>query len=400
MNLQNKNILLHLSLIPGVGPSTALKIIKHVFHEAYPDLINIDLMDLAAMHGDVGLFVLYDFSVLDFVKKLKFTEKFARQVVTGLENKQLLEDELALIEQYSIDVLSLFEPEYPEILKQIHLPPLILYCKGAPISSPEKRISIVGSRKASDYAHQVVNTLVPQLVARDWNIVSGGAEGVDSMAHQATIDAGGKTIVVLGSGLMHPYPDSNKELFKTVVRQGGTLVSSFPLNTRPDRSNFPARNRIIAGLSHGCVIVQAAEKSGALITAQFALEQGRHVFAVPGSIYEPLSVGCHALIQQGAKLINSTRDILEDFGETEKIDSYVPAITPADEKKQPLLTEQAPTIQRHDDPMLQLLVMPCTLDELSDHTGLSLPELQNKLFELQLEGKVRQTFSGAWELCE
>jgi len=414
MNTHNKNILVHLSLIPGIGPAVALKIITCIAHSAYPDRMNIELLDLIVLYKDVNLSIVYEYTISDLMRKIGLPEKIAQQLVDGLVDKKKLDDECALIKQYSIDIVTIFDANYPESLQQIHLPPLILYCKGSSLAKTAKRMAIVGSRKASNYAQNVITTLVPDLVAHDWTIVSGGAEGVDSMAHQATLDIGGKTIVVLGSGLMHPYPESNKELFKSVIRNGGTLVTSFSLDTRPERGHFPARNRIIAGLSQGCIIVQAAEKSGALITAQFALEQGRHIFAVPGPIFEPLSAGCHKLIKQGAKLVQDSIDILEDFGDAQRVKkndkvlssvkkeislsttkTITKTITKKEIKKAGTTEQDMSTLEL--EPILQIMAVPCTLDELSDQTGLEFTELHNKLFELQLEGKVRQTFSGAWE---
>jgi len=430
MNTHNKNILLHLSLIPGIGPAIVLKIITYIAHSVYPDRTNIGLLDLIFLyqehhenhdHKNISLSILYDYKNYDFMHTIGLSEKNAQQIVNGLADRKKLEDECALIKQYGIDLITIFDANYPENLLQIHLPPLLLYCKGGKLAKVSKCMAIVGSRQASDYAQKFITTVVPDLVAYNWTIVSGGAEGVDSMAHQATLDVGGKTIVVLGSGLMHPYPESNKELFKSVIRNGGTLVTSFSLNTRPERGHFPARNRIIAGLSQGCIVVQAAEKSGALITAQFALEQNRHIFAVPGDLFEPLSAGCHKLIKQGAKLIHDTIDILEDFGDVqrprfiktrfikkeeeirEEVKSSkkntkkigVQEIKRAETEKSGAPEQEISTLEQ--DPILQLMVVASSLDELSDQTGLDLAQLQDKLFELQLEGKVRQTFSGAWE---
>ncbi len=382
MSEQNKSVLLHLSLIPGVGTGTIInKILRGLFLQRFPDLLQAGLIDILDAQEHLDLMSLYSFSDNDLMHLCGLTERMAAEVARGLANHALLTAEQQLIVRYNVTVLSLFDQTYPDILKQIHMPPVVLYCKGAPLATHAKRFSIVGSRKADAYASQVIHSIVPSLVANGWHIVSGGAEGVDTMAHRATVDVGGRTLAVWGSGFLHPYPPSNKEFFKEIEQTGGTLISPFSLNTRPDKSTFPARNRVIAGLSQGCAVVRAAQRSGALITAQFALDQGRLVFAVPGSIYDDLSVGCHELIKQGAKLVNTAYDILEDFNEVVACTSFTPAIL----------------VPTKEDPVLQSLSTSCTVDELSGKTGLALDDLFDMLFALQLEGKVRQNFAGQWE---
>ncbi len=396
MNSQNKNVLLHLSLIPGVGPSTIInKIIKGLFFKQFPDLLQAGLMELIDAQQHINFEDLYAFSVNEFIRKCGLTEKMAYEVVLGLANTELLTKELDLIDRHNVTIVTLFGPGYPEILKQITSPPIVLYCKGTPLEHITKRFSIVGSRKADDYANQVIRSIVPSLVANGWHIVSGGAEGVDTMAHRATIDAGGRTLVIMGSGFLHPYPPSNKEFFNEIEKTGGTLISPFSLNTTPDKSTFPARNRIIAGLSQGCLVVRAAERSGALITAQFALDQGRLVFAVPGSIYDDLSVGCHELIKQGAKLVNTANDILEDFNEVVASANFRPAVV-VQKERQTAVADALIASPDSDDFLLHFLSTSCSIDELNDKTGLSLSDLHDKLFMLQLNGKVHQNFAGQW----
>lgn len=367
---KNTKVLLHLSLIPNIGPASVLKLI-HVFYEKFRQThthpqITKPTFDLEE---------LYEYEANNFVHKFGVSKRIAHLLSNGLKDKKSLEQELNLIKKYNIIILSFLDQNYPESLKQIYHPPLVIYCKGAPLGSNSKRIAIVGSRKADTYAKVCIEKIVPDLVQNNWAIVSGGAAGVDSMAHSQTLKNNGKTIVVFGSGLMCPYPAANKELFRSIVKNGGTLVSPFSLQTPPSKGNFPARNRIIAGLSEGCIVVQAAEKSGALITSQFALDQGKQVFALPGLIDHELSAGCHKLLQQGAKLITNSNDIFEEFGE-----------------------EVKPTQKKESThPIIKYLEKPMSIDELSNKTKLSLADLQNQLFTLQLEGKVKQNFAGLWE---
>ena len=225
---------------------------------------------------------------------------------------RILETELSLIEKYEISWVTVFDACYPALLKQIYLPPVILYYKGCSLErSP--LLAVVGSRKGDSYGKLAVERIIPPLVEQGYGIVSGGALGIDALAHAATIASQGSTFVVLGSGLLWPYPRSHVRLFKQVVESGGALISCFPLQQEALPGLFPARNRIIAGLSQGCLVVQAARASGALITAYHALHEGREVFAVPGRIDAPLSEGCHSLIAQGALLTTSAEDIFTAF---------------------------------------------------------------------------------------
>ncbi len=224
-------------------------------------------------------------------------------------------NEQELLIKHNIRRITASDVEYPSYLKEIHCPPPQLYVQGELLNSYTKLIAVVGSRKADSYGERVIASLVPELVAHGWAIVSGGALGADSFAHKATLQARGRTIVILGSGLLMPYPSSNRKLFSSIVDQGGSLVSSFSLDTPAYPSNFPARNRIISGMSRGVIVAQAAEKSGARITAHLALEQGREVFAIPGPIDHALSIGCNRLIQQGAKLVQTIDDIFTELGE-------------------------------------------------------------------------------------
>ena len=383
----NRQFLLHLSLILNVGPIATLKMLRHLHAEVFPDLRQCSWMDIIEHQSALTLSAFYDYSTGDFIRRLGFSEKLASTIVDGLACMQTCEQELSLLFQHRMRFLTLFDAEYPEILKQIHAPPLVIYLQGGSFADSSKRLGFVGSRLASSYAAQVIKHLVPPLVEHQWVIVSGGAEGADTMAHETALAVGGKTIAVLGSGLLCPFPASNRVLFQRIVDSGGIVMSPFPLRVPPDRGTFPARNRIISGLSLGCVIVQAAKRSGALITANFALEQGRQVFAVPGLINESLSDGCHALIKQGAKLVNTVGDIVEEFGESWHR-------TPSADAETYMPGRSAAVIK---DPLLMHMGQPLSLDELSLKTGLDVMTLQDKLFMLQLEGKARQLFTGMWE---
>lgn len=360
-----QQVLLHLSLIDGIGPSAVTQVIdRKPTSIEWSDLYRMSLGDLQGICG--------------------LTPGIAQKIAQGLADHRLLADELALVQKHRISYITILDPAYPSLLKHIHLPPPVLYSAGSlPHHEANKRIAIVGSRKANSYAQRVVESLVPQLVEQGFEIVSGGALGVDSMAHRATVQATGKTIVVLGSGLLYRYPYENKKLFEQVIDLGGALISTFPMKTRPFPGNFPARNRVISGISDGCVVVQAAEQSGARITAQFSLEQGRHVFAIPGSLEDELSAGCHALIREGATLVRDARDILQEFG-----------VAIAEQDVQP--RDSVDKLTPHQRAIIAACARPCSIDELGVQTQLGLSELQGLLFELQLKGDVQQDFMGMW----
>lgn len=209
-------------------------------------------------------------------------------------------------------VITLADETYPTLLKEIIDPPLALHFRGDVSLLTRPSIAIVGSRRASPYGLNAAETLAQQIAGAGIVIVSGGARGIDATAHQAALDAAGATIAVLGTGIDVVYPSSNRRLFRR-IEDRGLILSEFPPGTPPRPENFPIRNRVISGLARGTVIVEATSRSGSLITARMAAEQGRDVFAVPGSIFSDRSEGTHRLIQYGAKLVHDANDVLEEF---------------------------------------------------------------------------------------
>ncbi|MGE6258738.1 DNA-processing protein DprA [Heyndrickxia sporothermodurans] len=211
-----------------------------------------------------------------------------------------------------INYVTIFDKDYPYLLKQIYNPPLVLYTIGNMSLMKNPCLAIVGSRKGNENARLAIEVLLPPLIKKGINIVSGLAKGVDTMAHQSTIKLKGKTIGILGSGFFHVYPQEN-ELLAENMKKEHLLISEYPPQVRPQRWHFPMRNRIISGLCRGTLIIQAEERSGSLITAEYALQEGREVFAVPGYISDSLSRGTNRLIQQGAKLVLHGEDIIEEL---------------------------------------------------------------------------------------
>ncbi len=206
------------------------------------------------------------------------------------------------------------DADYPAPLRNIHDPPLALYMRGAWTEPDRHAVAVVGSRRMTRYGHEMAERFARGLARCGFSVVSGLARGIDTVAHRSTLDAGGRTLAVLGGALDRFYPPENAELATAIVAQGAVL-SEFPFGREPDKTTFPMRNRLISGLSRGVLVVEAGLTSGALISAHQAIDQGRSVFAVPGRIDSPASHGTHALIKKGACLVETIDDILEEFGE-------------------------------------------------------------------------------------
>ena len=231
--------------------------------------------------------------------------------IANFKDWDKVKEELELLGKISVNIITYQDELYPRNLLNIYDRPPYIYVRGN-LNKDDINIAIVGSRAASTYGKYTTERISRELALKGLTVVSGMARGIDSAAHRGAITAQGRTIAILGSGLDVIYPPENKKLFADII-QNGAVISEFPLGTPPRSANFPARNRIISGMSYGVVIVEAGEKSGSLITARLALEQGREVFAVPGSIDSAGSRGTNKLIKQGAKLIENTDDILEEI---------------------------------------------------------------------------------------
>lgn len=234
------------------------------------------------------------------------------QAIADHRDNILVERELEIIERRGCKIITIQDESYPANLKAIYDPPQLLYVKGDLLPADSLAVSVVGTRSASPYGKMVAEQLSSELAARGVTVISGMAYGIDTAAHTGALDGGGRTIAVMGNGLDVVYPARNLKLLQKII-DSGAAVSEFPMGMKPLRNNFPRRNRVISGLSLGTVIVEAPKRSGALITADYALDQGREVLAVPGQIFSETSGGTHDLIKQGAKLVESVDDILEEL---------------------------------------------------------------------------------------
>ncbi len=292
--------------------------------------------------------------------------------------KEALEKELKLARSLALKIIALEDKDYPANLKNIPGLPIVLYVKGQIKQEDNSAIGIVGSRLASFYGLNATAKFASELALSGFTIVSGLARGIDSCSHRAALKAGGRTLAVMGSGFNKIYPAENKELCEEIQRSGA-VISEFPLNEEPLKENFPRRNRVISGLSLGVLVVEAARNSGALITADFALEQGKEVFALPGKIDSENSYGVNELIKQGAKLVTRTSDILEEFN--------LGVIPPEKEK-----SSVKYNLNNENESRLYELITPnaLTLDELIERASMDIPEISGILLRLQLKKLIKQ----------
>jgi DNA processing protein len=287
-----------------------------------------------------------------------------------------LEREVQRISAADAQVLTWESPTYPRLLREIADPPPVLYVKGALTEEDAWAVAVVGTRRASTYGREVTRQLVGALARSGITVVSGLARGIDFEAHRAALDAGGRTIAVLGCGIDRVYPSEHRKLAAEIIAHGA-LVSDYPLGTPPEGTNFPPRNRIISGLSLGVLISEAGQGSGALITADFAAEQGRDVFAVPGSILMRGSTGTNELIQNGAKVVLNAADILEELNlmmVAEQVEAR--QVLPADATEAALLAH--------------LSEEPLHVDDLQRQVGLPIAQVTSALALMELKGMVRQ----------
>ena len=287
-----------------------------------------------------------------------------------------LDDEMEKLNRYGIKALTCHDPDYPPRLKEIYDYPPLLYVRGSLIPEDEWCLAIVGTRRATVYGKQVTEELVTDLAQSKITIVSGLAKGIDTIAHQSALAAGGRSIAVFGCGLDVVYPAENTTLARNVMQQGA-LLSEYPLGAKPKAENFPRRNRIMSGMCLGVLVIEAGETSGAIITANLALEQNREVFAIPGSVLSPASRGTNHLIQEGAKLVRDYTDILEELNLT--------AVTHQIEMK-----EIIPASETESLLLKQLGAEPIHIDEVCRNSGLPAATISSTLTMMELKGLVKQ----------
>ena len=350
-----------LNLIEGVGPVRVRQLLGH-FGDA-PAILRASKAALLQVRG-IG--------------------EDTAESISKWESTVDLSGELQRVRDYGCRVVMHDDEEYPALLRQIYDPPIVLYVKGALTARDKNPIAIVGSRQVTSYGLETARRFAYQLAYVGVTVVSGGARGIDTAAHQGALAAKGRTIAVLGTGINLVFPAENAELFERIAANGA-VITQFPFNRPADKQSFPIRNRIVAGMTLGTVVVEANLTSGALITANMAVENGRQVFAVPGRIDSPRSKGCHDLIKKGAKLCESAEDILSEF-EYLFPASNRPA-SPADTGVLPALTLPENEQKAYD------AIAPSdesSIDEIIQRSGLPSSAISVALLSLEMKRMIKQ----------
>jgi DNA processing protein len=308
-----------------------------------------------------------------------FDQKTAEKILDPAHrDPKFVEEQLKRMEEYDVRVVTFWDEDYPENLKNIFDPPAYLFVRGTLSESDRYSVALVGTRECTPYGRWITETLARELALRGITIVSGLARGIDTIAHRTAVTNGGRTIAVLGSGVDRIYPSENFKLAMELIGNGA-LISDYPMQTPPDAVHFPGRNRIISGISLGTVIIEAGSKSGALITADYALEQNREIFAVPGNVNVPQSQGPHKLIKNGAKLVESVDDILVE------LELKLKPLSKPDKKEKYLqlnFQEQSVYDCVANDPL--------HIDQISKTANMSVSETLSHLLSLELMGAVKQ----------
>lgn len=333
-------------------------------------------LDLIGQFGSLDHIFSASYQALTRIPGIK--DKIARSILND-PDEELIAGQAKLIDKFQVKLVTLWDESYPERLKQIYDPPIALFCRGNTDLLASDSIGIVGTRTPTAYGKEISTDFSRELAQRGLTVVSGAAKGVDTYAHEACLNASGQTIAVLGNGVDRVYPAENRPLYDQISEKG-LLISEFLLGSKPDAQNFPRRNRIISGLSMGSIVIEAAERSGSLITAYFALDQNREVFSVPGPINSRQSRGTNQLIKQGAKLIESVEDILEELGGKFKMGSsqgQQELLIAADPVEASLLEHLSDTEGIH-------------IDDLSILAGQTTFALLGTLLQLEMKGLIQQ----------
>ncbi|MBF0475163.1 MAG: DNA-protecting protein DprA [Deltaproteobacteria bacterium] len=358
--MDERHLWLALRTIPHVGNVTIRRLIDHFGTPAH--IFSARLLDLMQVDG----------------LSLK-----SAQAIAAFKPGPDLKIKIAELDAMGVSLVGLTDPDYPANLRRISDPPAVLYVRGELGPGTERAVAIVGTREATNYGLKVAHEVARDLALNGLTVVSGMAKGIDSAAHQGALAGQGRTIAVFGTGIDVIYPPENKLLFQNILRHGAA-VTEFPPGTQPEGRNFPIRNRIISGLSLGVVVVEAAPTGGALITARQALEQGREVFAIPGSVHSFKSAGTNDLIRQGAKLVERAQDILDEL-------PYLKTQTPT----RAIAAESGPETALQLDGLEKVIVDALGPDEvhidnLIRQLNIPSPELLSILSRLEIEGLVGQ----------
>ncbi len=339
---------------------------------------------LAAFKSPEGIF---NATLAEICDVQDIREAQARNI-KEFDSWDLVEREIQKINRHDIKVMTFNDDDYPEPLRRIDSPPMLLYLKGLLKEDDKFSVAIVGSRLMTEYGKRVAEKIASELAGCGLTIISGMAKGIDTASHKGALKAGGRSIAVLGCGLDRPYPHENVELFRALSKSG-CVLSEFPMGTPPNKENFPRRNRLISGLSLGVLVVEATRESGSLITANYALEQNKEVFAVPGNITSKISHGTNDLIKKGAKLVQDVKDILEELHpHLMALKEYALRSASGNGQVRP-----APVEMTDEEKKVfgMLGTEPIHIDNIARRLGLPSHKLLGLLLDLEIKGIVRQT---------
>lgn len=322
--------------------------------------------------GKIDLKKLTEYKMIAAGIQLEIAKQFMEHL-----NKFEVDVELEKLEKHKIKLVSKDDESYPELLKEIHDPPYLLYIYGSLDSLKAPSLAVVGSRKHTHYGKEVVDKVVPELVQHGITIVSGLALGIDALAHKVALDSGGKTVAIIGCGLDNIYPMANINLAREIIRKGGAIVSEYPFGTPPLKQHFPARNRIISGVSLGTLVIECDIESGAMITAHHCIEQNREMFAVPGFLTNPLSAGPNSLLKMGAHVVTSGKDVVEGLE----------LFWDADTVK---ICDKDITLPINERNIYDLLSHePVHIDVIVEHSRMNMADVNSALLFLEIKGMVR-----------
>ena len=358
--MTDRDALIIINLLPGIGPVRVQELLT--LFDSPSQLLNLSENEITAVPG-IGV-------------------KLAHTLASWKENSPY-EEEMAFAEKAGVKIVTKLDDEYPPLLLEIYDAPIVLYVRGELPVEHVNTLAVVGSRRFTHYGRKMAQHIVTSAVHAGWMTVSGLAYGIDAAAHKATLEAGGKTIAVLGGGLARIHPQDHIPLAKEIIEKGGAVISEFPMKMSPNKRTFPMRNRVISGLSHGVLVVEAGQRSGSLITAGSALEQGRYVFAVPGQADNPQATGTNSLIRNGAILTESFDDIINEF-----------EFLPAGSMKQAVAVSSSEDKHRHtedlgDDEKEILKIIEqeweMTADQLISQTGLPTGQVLSYLMQLEIK---------------
>ena len=364
-------VLVALSLISGLGSRRVYKLLKHI--DEPEEIFNLGKRKLRSVEG-IG--------------------EASALAILSFDDWEAVDQIIADTEKSGSKIITLSDPEYPPLLKQIYDPPVLFWMKGNPEALSKPGVAVVGTRNTSAYGRNMAEKLTGELADQGLCTFSGLAYGIDAIAHKTAIDHNAPTVAVLGSGIDNLYPKKNAGLANQIVKSGGAVITEYPLGTNPDAGNFPVRNRIVSGMSLGVLVIESGIKGGSMITADIGLDQNREVFAVPHPIGNPSGTGCNYLIKRGsAKLVQTVDDILEEL----------PIEYHTDSKKETIVQEKA---NWRDQDLDELSIKICKtleerpyqVDDLSDAIGVNTSQLLVSLLQLEMEGIVLQKAGKNFEL--